>query len=241
MATDMHTEAIILSVRPAREYDRLVSCYTHDAGRLFAVARGACRPGSVQGMHLDRGNLVRFELVPARGTPVITGAQTLDAFSSVKRDLNRLAASWVVFESVETLVAGSERDDVLWDVLLAALRQLGACSRPDILPVLRRVQLSLLEASGYAPRMNGCALCGARTNDAVSFSVHLGGVVCESCARSGWYGSRLDSADVAWLAGRTGNAPCAGAYRRAPTEELLEHIAGHRLRSVDLLLRLASM
>lgn len=237
----MRTDAVILSTRVTRESDLLVACYTQEAGRQLVVARGALKPGSIQGMHLDRGNLVRFELVHARGVPVVTGAQSLDTFAPMRRNLTRLMASWVVLESVDTLVTGQERDDTLWALLLESLRHLTACQAADVLPVLRRAQLQLLGTLGYAPRVNGCAVCGTSFNGTATFSVDLGSAVCNACARSGWYGSQLTGTDLRWLAGQVGQAPCTAAVRRAPTEELLEHIAGRELRSLHLLLRAARM
>lgn len=237
----MYTDAVILSVRPARENDLLVSCFTESGGKQLAVARGALKAGSIQGMHIDRGNLVRFEFVSARGAPVITGAQSLDTFVPIKQNLTRLMASWVVFEAIDSLVVGQEQDTELWQRLLRSLRHLAACPLADVLPVLRRIQLEILDTLGYAPRVHGCAACGAQLNGSVVFSVHLGSVVCAACARSGWSGTRLAGADLRWLAGHTGSAPCASAVRRAPTEELLEHIVGHQFRSLDLLLGVALM
>jgi DNA repair protein RecO (recombination protein O) len=231
----MQTDALILKTRLAREHDLLVHCYTERAGRLTAMARGALRPGSIQGMHLDKGNLVRFELVSAKGPSIITGAQAVDTFVPIRSELSRLAASWVLMESVDALVVGQERDEQLWQMLMKSLRHLAACPISDLLPVLRGHQRQLLSILGYAPHVSGCSVCGSVLNGRSTFSVHLGGVVCASCTRAGWYGSAVQAADIQWMAGHTNWAPCTASSRRAPTEELLEYIAGRPIRSLDLL------
>ncbi|HXV26780.1 MAG TPA: DNA repair protein RecO [Candidatus Paceibacterota bacterium] len=236
----MFTEAIIIRTRVHREHDLLVDCYTERAGRLNAVARGALRAGSVQGMHLDRGNLVRFEAVPGRGRPIITGALARDSFVPVRSDLLRTAAVWVLMETVEVIVVGQERDDALWNFLSGSLRRISACGTADVLPVLRSVQLGLLAILGYAPRTGECAVCGAAPEGAGVFCIQLGGIVCPSCARAGWRGTHLAAEDIRWLSGRVAESPFASVPRHTPAEELTEYVAGRPLRSLNVLFRVAA-
>lgn len=235
----MLTDAVIIRTQPVRESDLFVHAFTQNAGRLWAVARGALAHGSVQGMHLDQGNVVRFGLVQGKGIPIITGAHALETFPLMRSELPRQAAAWVFLESLDILVAGTERDERLWQAISGTLRELAICPAVGLLPVLRNRQRELLGILGYAPRVSECGVCGGPPaggpDGKAVFSRNLGSVVCGACHRAGWKGSVLAAGDLTWLAGRADEAVCARLAGRAPTEELLEYIAGRPLRSLDLL------
>jgi len=230
-------DAVICRTLPHKEYDLLVRCYTREAGSTAAVARGALRPGSVQGMHLAAGTRVRFALVPAKGFPIITGAQTRHAFRATHQDVRRRCATWVLLEAVDALVRGPERDEQLWDALTVGLEAIDTCVDTDLLSVLRRHERTLLSVMGYAPRADECGACGIAVKGEGLFSVATGSVICGTCGRKGWQGIALQGTDMAWLAGRSEVSPGAVAPVRAPTEWLLEHLIGAPLRSLELLFR----
>lgn len=231
----MRTDAIILDVRPWRERDLFVRCYTEQAGVASAVARGALGNASVQGMHLGQGNLVRFELVSAKGVPIMTGAVAVRSFSRIRENLVRQAAALSIAEGVLALATAPERDERLWAVLVRSFGALDACAERDVLSVLRGAQREMLGAFGYAPRTDTCGVCGSSPGKTVVFSVELGSIVCTSCAHSGWYGVALTDRGRRWLGGEALAFPDGSRAERGPTEFLMEYVTGRRLRSLDLL------
>lgn len=233
----VHIDAIILKTVPYRENDLRVFCYTEQAGMLTGVARGALRPSSVQSMHLDQGNVVRFQLVAGKGMPIITGAQARDVFISVRYGMRRKMATLTLLEAVTSLVTGSERDDALWRMLIRQLHVLASCPDQDVLANLRKGQWELLVILGYAPRVTACGVCGSTINKNCSFSVEMGCALCSTCIGGGVYGVAMDNRDRLWLSGQNIVPPCVSVPVRAPTELLMEYIAGRPLRSLGLLFR----
>lgn len=232
----MRTDAVILRTQAWREHDLFTHCYTEHSGVVSAVAKGALRDGSVQGMYLNQGNVVRFELVSGRGAPIITGTSAVRMHAAVRNSWPRQAATWAFLESVHTLVTAPERDERLWQVLTDALLALDTCALSDVLPRLRNAQRDLLGVLGYMPQVETCGVCGALPAGArTSFSVELGSIVCSRCTNAGWYGVALDEEDRFWLASRQPTAPCASRAVRAPTERLIEYVSGRPLASLNLL------
>lgn len=200
------------------------------------VAKGALKEGSVQGMHIDQGNVVRFEPVEGRGMPIMTGAYAIHVFAGIRANVRRQAAAWSLLETVSMLVTAPEEDASLWRALLAGLHRLNACDPEDALMVLRNVQRDVLSILGYMPQVHSCGVCGSSSTDGqASFSIELGSVICSRCTRSGWYGMALGDTDRQWLANERSSAPCASRAVRAPTERLIEYISGKPLLSLNLL------
>ena len=231
----MRTDALILSTHPSREKDLMVRCYTEQSGLVTAIARGALREGSIQGMHLNQGNLVRFDLVSAHGMPLITSTTALQVYSDIKHSVRRQAAAWAILESVGALVLAPEPEPDLWSELGHRMKELNECDVVDVMGVVRNSQRAMLMILGYSPRMNECGICGSAPNGRHSFSVQLGSLVCMRCSGRGWQGLPITEEDRQWLAGQEIAAPCTRTAERAPTERLMEYVAGRSFRSLDLL------
>ena len=80
----MRTKAIIIKKQMTKEYDQLITCYSQEWGKLTAIAKSSLKESSIQGMHLDVLNLVDFDLINGRATPIITGAQSENTFSHIR-------------------------------------------------------------------------------------------------------------------------------------------------------------
>ncbi|HXK37352.1 MAG TPA: DNA repair protein RecO [Candidatus Paceibacterota bacterium] len=146
------TEAVVIRTLPLREYDRLAVLYSRDLGRTAAIARGALRPTSRQGIALDDGNLIRCHLVPGRtGIALMTGAQAQRSWANCKRVPLAWAIASFFLEVVDAVVYDGQPDEALWDTLTSILADLDAGS-DEPLATLRRGQVQLLEVLGYGAR-----------------------------------------------------------------------------------------
>jgi DNA repair protein RecO len=139
----MRTQAIILKKIPIREYDELVVCYTKEAGKQTYQAKSILRPHSTQAGHLDVLNFVDFSLVQKNSHPIITSANSLDAFQSLKSSLPALAAAYFLLECFDKLVFEGESDPKLWNFLQTKLRDFNQSS-----PVLNKLSYDRLFNTG---------------------------------------------------------------------------------------------
>jgi DNA repair protein RecO len=124
----MKIRAIVLKSIPVREYDRLVICYTAEAGKHAYQARGSARHSSIQARHLEPFNLVDFSVVEARRQPIIVGAASVRSYSHLKRSLPALAAGFFVLECFDKLVFDGQVDSDLWHYLTNTLESFDADS-----------------------------------------------------------------------------------------------------------------
>ena len=143
------TEAVVIRTLPLREYDRLVVLYSRELGRTAAIAKGALRTTSRQGIALDDGNIIRCHLVPGRtGLALMTGAQAQRSWANCKQSPAAWAVASFFLEVIDAVVYDGQPDEALWDALVSILGSLDAGTE-EPLAILRRGQVRLLEVLGY--------------------------------------------------------------------------------------------
>ncbi|GAH50050.1 unnamed protein product, partial [marine sediment metagenome] len=85
------THAVVIKEAKIGEVDKIVTIYTPELGKLKAVAKGACRPGSKLGGNVEPLTYSLLMLARGRNLDIVTQSQTIDAFPALKSDLWRMA------------------------------------------------------------------------------------------------------------------------------------------------------
>lgn len=174
------TEAIVIKRVDLGEADKIVTLYTPHLGKLRAVAKGARRPQSKLGGHVEL--LTRSQMMLARGRnlDIITQSQTLDSFSPLRNELWRISCALYVAELVDQFTAERIENPPLFQLLLETLSWLCQAKEGELL--LRYFELHLLHHLGYRPQLYCCVHCRSRLQPRVNFfSPADGGVLCPAC------------------------------------------------------------
>lgn len=192
----MRTKAIVLKKQNTNEYDQLVTCYTEEFGKLTAVAKSVLKPNSIQAMHLDVFNLVDFDLISGRGTPIVTGAQVENSYRHLKNDIQALAMSYFFTEIIDKIAFEYQKDEGLWDFLTNLMTELN--SEQKNMPLFyNRKQTELLEVLGYVPNLENCVFCSNRISALFSaYNAQAGGAVCRDCFLDGQGGIVVKGNDI---------------------------------------------
>jgi DNA repair protein RecO (recombination protein O) len=169
------------------EADRVLHVYTHDRGRVGAVAKGVRKTKSRFGARLEP--LAHVELLLHQGSGelhTVTGASFVDAHRPAREDPYRLSVALVGAEAMLRLFVEEERNERAFEALtrfLAAVDAIPAGS-PGLAaldPLALAFQLKLLWLSGYVPHLESCVECG-ETSQLVGYLPRAGGAVCAACA-----------------------------------------------------------
>lgn len=176
------TQAIIIKQIKLGETDKLLTLYSPKFGKLKAVAKGACRPGSKLGGNVEPLTHSLLMLARGRNLGIITQSQIIDGFLALKRDLWRMACGLYVLELIDSFTVENNENRPLFDLLLATLHRL--CQADDSEIVLRYFELNFLHYLGYRPQLRQCVCCNLPLRPVVNFfSPSEGGVLCSSCSR----------------------------------------------------------
>jgi DNA repair protein RecO (recombination protein O) len=174
------TQGIILKQIKLGEFDKIVTIYTPEFGKLRAVAKGACRPKSKLGGNIEPLTHSLMLLAKGRNLDIIIQSQTINGFPTLKSDLWRMACSLYILELIDSFTVEGGENRPLFDLLLDILSRL---SEPDSNEtVLRYFELHLLHYLGYRPQLRRCVSCDSALKPVVNFfSLSKGGLLCPRC------------------------------------------------------------
>jgi DNA repair protein RecO (recombination protein O) len=239
----IQVEGVILRSLRFGEADRVLHVYTHERGRVGAVAKGVRRTRSRFGARLEPLTRVNLQLHLGRGElGTVTGADIVASHRRVREDPARLAVGLVGAEAVARLFAEGEASPKAFEALCRFLEALELRAAPNgpiaREPLLLALGLKLHWVAGFAPVLDRCASCGSIEAPLVRFSAATGGAMCAACP--GGFGIRHDMIGAlgALLRAPLAEAPAlpgplASEVARAVSELHAEH-GGFRLRSLAL-------
>ena len=175
------TEAIVLKQARLGEADEIVTLFTPNLGKLRAVARGARRPRSKLGGHLEPLTHSALMLAQGKNLDIITQAQAIDSFMALRQDLWRTACALYAAELVEQFTEEHAESYPTYRLLLETLGRLEKEASPEL--VLRYFELHLLDVLGYRPELQACLRCQTPLEPTANyFSASGGGVLCPGCS-----------------------------------------------------------
>jgi len=174
------TEGVILKQTKLGEFDKIVTIYTPEFGKLKAVAKGACRPKSKLGGNVEPLTHSLMLLAKGRNLDIVTQSQTINGFLALKSDLWRMACGLYILELIDSFTVEGGENRPSFDLLLDILNQL---SEPDSNEtVLRYFELHLLHHLGYRPQLRRCVNCDSPLKPVVNFfNPSKGGLLCPPC------------------------------------------------------------
>jgi DNA repair protein RecO (recombination protein O) len=178
------TPAIIIKKTKLGEADRILTLYTPGMGKIQGVAKAVRKPKSKLSGHLELLTYSHVTLARGKNIDTIIGSQTLNAFLSLKNDLDLLSYALYLVEMINQFTPQETEDRLLFELLLKTLEDLPYALNRDLL--LRHFELHLLRKVGYRPELGKCVLC-RKTLESVtnSFAPSAGGMLCTSCQRLG--------------------------------------------------------
>ncbi len=175
------TQAIVLRQRKLGEADKIVTLYSPHYGKIDAVAKGVRRTKSRLAGHLEPLTLGSYLLAEGRDLDIVTQAETVDAFASLRGDLERISRGLYCAELVDRLTPERSEGSPIFRLLQETLSYLNAS--PEYETATRRFELRLLGELGYRPALFECAACGRRLEPVANFwSSDAGGAICPACA-----------------------------------------------------------
>jgi DNA repair protein RecO (recombination protein O) len=184
--SDFHSfrvEAVILRHSDYGEADRMLTLYTAQLGKTRALVKGARKVTSRKAGHLEPFTHVRLQLAKGRDLPLVTQADTVDAYLPLRENLVLTSQASYVIELLDrfTYEDGSE-NSAIFRLLTETLARLS--SGTDAWVVIRYYEMRLLDYLGFRPQLFECANCRREIlPEDQYFSFAAGGVICPNCGR----------------------------------------------------------
>src|SRR5213075_417687 len=116
--------AIVLRTIKLGEADRIITFVTQGRGKVRAVAKGVRKTKSRFGARLEPLTHVSLLLYAGRELDIVTQAETVDHFRTIREDLRRMSSAMALLEAVDQVSQERENNPRLYQMLLGALRSL---------------------------------------------------------------------------------------------------------------------
>lgn len=189
------TTGIILKRTDFGEADRLLTIFSHDQGKVRALAKGARKTLSKLGGHLEPGFMTAFQLSEGRSFYVVTGADLQYPYENIRYELRKTSIAYYLLEAVDSLTVENQSHLNVFRLLSDGLVLLetvpSGLTEVFIAPAFT---LKLLAELGYLPELGECVNCHQiLCPEGNAFSAQYGGILCTDCQRFDYGAMKLSA------------------------------------------------
>lgn len=174
------TPGLVLRRADYSDYDRMVTLFTPDMGRVDAIARGCRRPKSPLVNAVEPFTSGEYQIYENRGRMTVEQCQISESYYGLRSDYDLLlhGAYWLKLLSAAILPDVPARP-----LFIMTLRALAHLNWGELDPALTTFafEMHFMALNGMQPRMDVCALCGRPIDGDARFDADLGGAVCRDC------------------------------------------------------------
>lgn len=142
------TEGIVIKRNNFGEADRILTVFTKQHGKIKIKASGIRRVPSRRSPHVELLNHASLTLYRGNMFPTLTEAQTIESFSPIKDDLQKIGMAYHVCELVDGLCAEDEENERVFRLLHRILIRLTQ-QEVDITAALHAFEIELLITLGF--------------------------------------------------------------------------------------------
>jgi len=174
---DGQSLCIVLRATNYRDFDRMLTLFSREYGRIDALARGCRKQGSSLLASCDVFCCADFCWQQSKGRYYVTQAVLRENFFGLRRDMRALMTAAVLNEVCEKVVMPAEPSQRLFALLAGSFYALNGGRDPG--DVLVFFVMKLLDILGLHPAIETCAICGAPA--AGRMNISAGGAVCQNC------------------------------------------------------------
>ena len=184
----LNTKGLVVRVTPYNDTDAILSVLTPNHGKLSVKARGLRRKNSPLIAPCQLLAYADFTLFEYRNLFTINEAHSIELFSSLRKDLQKLALGSYFAQAAETMSQEDLPNPELLSLTLNCLYGLSKLAVPELM-VKAVFELRSACLSGYAPDLYGCYRCGCDTPD--RFDISEGRLECSTCRNAESTGLRM--------------------------------------------------
>ncbi len=179
----MKVTGIVMRYANYKDYDRMLTIFTLQNGKISALARGARRPKSALLNATEQFCMAEFVLMQNKDRYTVTSSSILDSFYNIRVDINSYYAASYFSAVCQTLIQEEQPDEKLYSIFAKMLAYM-AHSESSALANLIIALCTVLDISGFKPDMNYCVKCKCdlSTSD-IFYDNETGYFTCSDCKK----------------------------------------------------------
>ena len=190
MKKSFTTEAINLKNYPLNDNDSIVVMFSKTKGLMRAIAKGSKRPKSKLGARIQMFIANKLMLFEGRNFDTISEAQSLNTFSKIRYDLDKLSYSMYIAELVNTFCSNQYNLDENYCEIYNLLFKYYECiansqNKNETMLYSIKFIIKFMNILGWGLDFEYCSKCQQKLNNDENksnlFSFNSGGFICENC------------------------------------------------------------
>ena len=174
------TPALVIRRADYSDYDRMVTLFSPEMGRVDAIARGCRRPKSPLVNAVEPFTSGEFQLYAHKERYSLEQCQISDSYIELRSDYDRLCHGAYWLRLLDAAILPDTPAPELFITTLRALAHLNYGELPPAL-VTFAFESHFMRLMGLSPRMDACAICDKPIDGDARFDPDLGGAVCLDC------------------------------------------------------------
>ena len=187
------TEAINLKNYPLNDNDSIVVMFSKTKGLMRAVAKGVKRPKSKLGARVQMFIANQLLMFEGKNLDTIAQAQSLNTFSKIRSDLDKMSYSMYIAELVNNFCSSQynkdENYEEIYDLIYYTYEKIASSSmKEEILLIILKFQIKLMNFLGWGLDFKYCSKCQKDIEDDIEkscfYSYALGSFLCMECSLS---------------------------------------------------------
>ncbi len=190
----LKTEGLVLRQTKYDDWDKILTIFTRNNGKVQAIAKGARRPKGSLIAGTQVFSYSDFLLYQGRSLYQVNQADIIESFFSLRDDLYKLAYATYIAELVDAGAVEEMSNIKLFDLSIKTLRVLSKLKK-DYKKLLAAFELKYISFIGYRPHLRNCVICSNELGKRVKLSSEHGGSICEDCSSHG-YNGRVVNKDI---------------------------------------------
>jgi DNA repair protein RecO (recombination protein O) len=176
------------------ETDQIFKIFSRDFGKIEVLAKGIRKISSKLRSQIEIFYLSEIEFVQGKFFKRLTDALLIEKFKFLRKSLKRLSIAYQISDVLERLIAGQEKDEKIFDLILNTFKNL---NDPKISSKICNLGYyyffwNLISILGQKPEIYFCSSCQRKleTGD-VYFNYNEGGLICFKCFNEIKEGKRI--------------------------------------------------
>lgn len=145
-------EGIIIKRRNYKDQDRILTVLSRTHGKIYVKASGVRKITSRRAGHIEPLNHVVLSLYPGHVFPILTEASTLNNFSDIKTDFDRVGTAYHLCELIDGLCPENQEMLQVFDLLHLTLEKLSSSEYAK--SIIADFEMQLLSLLGYWDRVD---------------------------------------------------------------------------------------
>lgn len=142
-------DALILKRRNVGEGDRIITVFTKEYGKMRLLAKGVRRITSRRAPYLELFNHVRLLVHRGKMMDIITEAEMVESFDTVRTDLTRVGIAYYLCELTDVLLPENQEHQDVFALLVDSLGEIPRYTSEQLPIFAGRVSFALLTTLGF--------------------------------------------------------------------------------------------